>query len=400
MRKGEDIMQKLYYENPYIFEWEAKVVNQREKDNFYIVELSTTSFYPEGGGQPRDYGTIDGIEVVDLFEENDTICHVVNKKIEKNTVKCKIDFERRFDHMQNHTGQHLLSSIFIELYNAPTNSFHLGDDYVSIDVGLENITDEMVKRVEDRVNELIFKNIQVKSYILDYDEAKKLPLRKLPPTDFNIRIVEIDGIDYSPCCGTHVKSLGEIGMVKILKTEKYKNITRVYFKCGRRLLKDFQEKNLIINNLNKKLSVPQNEILIKVDSMQNEIKKLSKELNLQKEINSEYIAKDLIDNYDGDIITKIFEDKTFDEIQMIGNKASLLCDKIFILSSIPDKKIILTHNGKIKLNCGQIFKEVLPNFNGRGGGGSKFAQGSFEDMTDINNFIENLIEKIKKESLT
>ncbi|SHE38298.1 alanyl-tRNA synthetase [Caloramator proteoclasticus DSM 10124] len=400
MRKGEDIMQKLYYENPYIFEWEAKVVNQREKDNFYIVELSTTSFYPEGGGQPRDYGTIDGIEVVDLFEENDTIYHVVNKKIEKNTVKCKIDFERRFDHMQNHTGQHLLSSIFIELYNAPTNSFHLGDDYVSIDVGLENITDEMVKRVEDRVNELIFKDIQVKSYILDYDEAKKLPLRKLPPTDVDIRIVEIDGIDYSPCCGTHVRNLGEIGMVKILKTEKYKNMTRVYFKCGRRLLKDFQEKNSIINNLNKKLSVPQNEILVKIDLMQNEIKNLSKEFNLQREINSEYIAKDLINKCEGDIISKVYEDKLFDEIQMIANKISSLCSKVVILSSIPDKKVILTHNGNIKINCGQIFKEILPNFNGRGGGGPKFAQGSFENMNDINNFIENLIDKIKNESLT
>ncbi|WP_159431440.1 alanyl-tRNA editing protein [Caloramator proteoclasticus] len=393
-------MQKLYYENPYIFEWEAKVVNQREKDNFYIVELSTTSFYPEGGGQPRDYGTIDGIEVVDLFEENDTIYHVVNKKIEKNTVKCKIDFERRFDHMQNHTGQHLLSSIFIELYNAPTNSFHLGDDYVSIDVGLENITDEMVKRVEDRVNELIFKDIQVKSYILDYDEAKKLPLRKLPPTDVDIRIVEIDGIDYSPCCGTHVRNLGEIGMVKILKTEKYKNMTRVYFKCGRRLLKDFQEKNSIINNLNKKLSVPQNEILVKIDLMQNEIKNLSKEFNLQREINSEYIAKDLINKCEGDIISKVYEDKLFDEIQMIANKISSLCSKVVILSSIPDKKVILTHNGNIKINCGQIFKEILPNFNGRGGGGPKFAQGSFENMNDINNFIENLIDKIKNESLT
>ncbi|WDC84731.1 alanyl-tRNA editing protein [Caloramator sp. mosi_1] len=177
-----------------------------------------------------------------MFEENDTVYHVVDKKIEKNNVKCTIDFERRFDHMQNHTGQHLLSSVFITLYDAPTNSFHLGDDYVSIDIGLENITDEIVKNVEDRVNELIFKNIPVKSYIVNNEEAKKLPLRKLPPTDVNIRIVEIEGIDYSPCCGTHVRNLGEIGMVKILKTEKYKNMTRVYFKCGKRLLRDFQEK--------------------------------------------------------------------------------------------------------------------------------------------------------------
>ncbi|WP_203636223.1 alanyl-tRNA editing protein [Thermobrachium celere] len=389
-------MQKLYYENPYIYEWEAKIINQREKDSFYIIELSDTAFYPEGGGQPRDFGTIDGVEVVDLFEENGIVYHVVNRRIEKQIVNCKIDFKRRFDHMQNHTGQHLLSSVFIELYDAPTNSFHLGDDYVSIDVGIENITDEIVQKVEDRVNELIFKNIPVKSYIVNFDEAKKLPLRKLPPTEVDIRIVEIEGIDYSPCCGTHVKSLGEIGMIKILKTEKYKNMTRVYFKCGRRLLKDFQEKNTIINNLNKKLSVPQNEVILKIDSMQNEIKNLTKELNLQKEINIEYIAKELINDSEGDVIPRIYEDKKFDEIQMLGNKTSSLCDKPVILASIPDKKVILTHNGKINLNCGQIFKEILPNFNGRGGGGPKFAQGSFEDIRNINDFIQVLIDRVKE----
>ncbi|WP_040683843.1 alanyl-tRNA editing protein [Thermobrachium celere] len=389
-------MQKLYYENPYIYEWEAKIINQREKDNFYIIELCDTAFYPEGGGQPRDFGTIDGVEVVDLFEENGIVYHVVNRRIEKQIVNCKIDFKRRFEHMQNHTGQHLLSSVFIELYDAPTNSFHLGDDYVSIDVGIENITDEIVQKVEDRVNELIFKNIPVKFYIVNFDEAKKLPLRKLPPTEVDIRIVEIEGIDYSPCCGTHVKSLGEIGMIKILKTEKYKNMTRVYFKCGMRLLKDFQEKNTIINNLNKKLSVPQNEIILKIDSMQNEIKNLTKELNLQKEINIEYIAKELINNSEGDIISRIYEDKKFDVIQMLGNKTSSLCDKPVILTSIPDKKVILTHNGKINLNCGQIFKEILPNFNGRGGGGPKFAQGSFEDIRNINDFIQVLIDRVKE----
>lgn len=146
------------------------------------MELSETAFYPEGGGQPRDFGWIDEIVVVDLFEENDRIYHVLNQKIENERVHCKIDFERRFDHMQNHTGQHLLSAIFIELYDAPTNSFHLGEEYISIDIGLENATDEIIKKVEDRVNNLIFKNIPVKSYILNFEKAKKLPLRKLPPT--------------------------------------------------------------------------------------------------------------------------------------------------------------------------------------------------------------------------
>ncbi|MGB9812886.1 MAG: alanyl-tRNA editing protein [Thermovenabulum sp.] len=377
---------RLYYYNPYIYEWNAYIVNQIEKDSNYIVELSETAFYPEGGGQPRDFGWIDGIEVVDLFEENDKIYHVLKQKLEKNNVYCKIDFERRFDHMQNHTGQHLLSAVFLEMYDAPTNSFHLGDDYLTIDIGLDNINDEIIRNVENRVNELIFKNIPVKSYTITKEEIKNLPLRKLPPSDVNIRIVEIEGIDYSPCCGTHVKSLGEIGMVKILKTEKYKNMTRVYFKCGKRLLRDFQEKNNIINNLIKLLSVPQNEITIKIESLQNEIKNLTRQLNSQKELNAEFIAKELLKDAD-DRIIKIFEDKPFEEIQLIANKLSSLKDILILFASIPDKKVILSHNGNLDINCGKLFKEILAKFNGRGGGSPKFAQGSFEKVEDIYKFI-------------
>ncbi|KRQ87459.1 Alanine--tRNA ligase [Caloramator mitchellensis] len=387
-------MQKLYYENPYIKEWEALVVNQIEKDGKFIVELSETAFYPEGGGQPRDFGSIDGIEVIDLFEDSDKIYHVLDKKIENEKVLCKIDFERRFDHMQNHTGQHLLSAIFIELYNAPTNSFHLGEDYISIDIGLENASDETVKIVEDRVNSLIFKNIPVKSYIINLEEAKKLPLRKLPPTDVDIRIVEIEGIDYSPCCGTHVKNLGEIGMLKILKTEKYKNMTRVYFKCGKRLLKDFQDKNTVINTLIKNLSVPQHEILPKIDQLQSDIKNISKQLSLQRELNAEFIAKEIAASSLENNIVQIFEDKSFEEIQLIANKTASLIDKAILFASLPDKKVILAHGGNLPLNCGQIFKENLPKFNGRGGGGPKFAQGSFDDREKIKKFVAFIGEYI------
>lgn len=378
---------RLYYQNPYMSEWEAKIINQIEKGGLYLIELSETAFYPEGGGQPRDFGWIDGIEVVDLVEEDKKIYHVVKEKINKDIVTCKIDFERRFDHMQNHTGQHLLSAVFLEMYNAPTNSFHLGDDYLNIDIGLENIDEEIIFYVENKVNELIFKNLPVKSYIVNIEEAKKLPLRKLPPTDVDIRIVEIEGVDYSPCCGTHVKSLGEIGMVKIIKTEKYKNMTRVYFKCGKRLLKDFQEKNNIINILIKNLSVPQSEILLKFDSLQNEIKTLTKQLNSLKELNAEFIARELLSESKENKIIKIFEDKSFEEVQTIANKLTSLKDHLVILASLKDKKVVLAHNGNLNINCGKIFKEELTKFNGRGGGSPKFAQGSFETINDLNDFI-------------
>ena len=163
----------------------------------------------------------------------------------------------------------------------------MGEDYTSIDISLSEVTPKMVKEIEDKVNEIIYKNVEVKTYLKDIEEAKKLPLRKQPKVDEDIRIVEIDGVDFCPCCGTHVKRTGEVGILKIIKTEKSKGATRIYFQCGRRAFEDYSKKHDVISTLNETFSANENTLLKKVEKYledvkekENQIKELKKELVL------------------------------------------------------------------------------------------------------------------------
>jgi alanyl-tRNA synthetase len=382
--------EKLYYENPYLMEWEAKMLDIVERDGKVLVLLDRTAFYPEGGGQPEDRGFIDNAEVLYVFEEDKVVYHVVDKKPDNDSVKCRLDFRRRFDLMQQHSGQHLLSSVFYDYYKGETSSFHLGEDYVSIDISLSEIPEQTIKDVEDKVNEFIYRNLQVKTYFVDKDELSKLPLRKFPKVEEDIRIVEIDGKDYSPCCGTHLRSVGELGVIKIIKTEKYKGATRVYFKCGRRALEDFQLKQDIVMSASKILAVDLEGLQEKVKSILQEYQSNQKQTKELKEKLYSYEAKDIMQKAPRKVIVESFSERSFDEVQGLGRAILESGDYILILSSEADKKLWFAYNGSFDIHCGKIFKENLLKFNGKGGGGEKQAQAAFGDTAKLFEFEEFL----------
>lgn len=371
------MIEKLYYNNPYMKEWEAQVLEIVERDGKLLVLLDKTAFYPEGGGQPADKGFIENTEVVHVLEEDKDIYHVVNKRPEKAIVSCKLNFNRRFDLMQQHTGQHLLSSVFYDKYKGETSSFHLGEDYVSVDISLPDITEKIIKEVEEIVNNLIYNNFQVKTYMIDKEQLVNLPLRKFPKVDEDIRIVEIDKIDYSPCCGTHLRSLGELGIVKIIKTEKYKGITRVYFKCGKRAFDDFRLKQDIVANASKMLAVDLESLQDKIKANVEELKNNQKEIKELKESLYVYEARDILKYAQSKVIIKSFQDKNFEDIQNIGRVILQAGEYVTILSSLKDKKLWFAHSGSFDIHCGRIFKEHLHKYDGRGGGGDKQAQAGF-----------------------
>lgn len=388
-------MERLFYDNPDLFEFEANTVEIKERDKRFYLVLDKTAFYPEGGGQPSDRGFIDGIAVLDVLEEGETIYHVLPSKPKNKLVKCHVDRERRFDLMQQHTGQHLLSAVFYSLYEGETSSFHLGEDYVSIDISLTEITRDMLYQVESVTNEYIYKNLKIKSYIIDGDEIPRLPLRKLPSVSENIRIVEIDNFDYSPCCGTHVSTTGQIGIIKIVKIEKYKGVTRVYFKCGKRAFKDYSQKHDIVSNISASLSTPETELAPRVEVLLTEVKSSNKSLKELKEKLLAYETRELLSTLKSKLLCQAFNDKSFEDLPMIvrlGNEAG---SYIYILTSLPDKKLLFAHSGEFNLSCGKIFKEHLGSFNGRGGGSDKQAQAGFNDVKDLLEFQEFLKEKVK-----
>lgn len=385
--------EKLFYRDSYLSQCEAEVKDVINKDGKILVILDRTPFYPEGGGQPSDLGEINGVKVLHVYEENDIVYHVVEKTIEDKKVLCKIDFNRRFDHMQQHSGEHLLSGVIFKLYKGNNKGFHLGEEYVTVDIDIDGMTDEMLKTAEDEVNSYIYKNREICTYVVSKEDSKKFPARKQINVDEDLRIVEAKDMDCCPCCGTHVLRTGEIGIIKIIKSERYKGMTRIYLNCGIRALKDFQNKQSIITNLNKHLSSDENNLVQRVESQSLEIEKLKRELNGFKKMIAENEAEIIMKNFSSKVILKNYEDKSFEDIELIAAALSSK-NNILILSSLKDKKILFINNSDSDISCGKLFKDNIKEFNGKGGGNAKRAQGSFENEENIINFSEFLNKNI------
>lgn len=389
---------KLFYNNPYITEFTTEVTQIKVIDKKYHLVLKETAFYPEGGGQPCDLGEIDGINVEYVYEEDNVVYHVLNENVSREVIFCTVDFRRRFDHMQQHSGEHLLSSILLKLYNGKNVGFHLGTDYVTLDISIPNFSKEMAKIVEAYANEIIYKNIPIKCYIVERDDLSKIPIRKETAISEDIRIVEISKVDYSACCGTHVNTTGEIGLIKIIKTEKYKGNTRIYFKCGERALKDYSNKHDTITGLMKLLSSDEGNILNSVENLNNAVKENSKTIRELKERIYKIETDMLMEEFHGEIYKNVFSDKSFEEIDCIGK---LISDKslIVLLCTTMENRILFLVPKMSPINCGELFKNYIKEFNGKGGGSNNRAQGSFsttEELLRFYNFVENYISNIKK----
>ncbi|MBZ2175753.1 alanyl-tRNA editing protein [Schnuerera sp. xch1] len=284
--------EKVYLENPYLRKIGARIIEKKYRNNKYYIKTNKTIFYPNlSGGQPGDKGTINGVEVLDTYEDGEDIIHITKDNIHSDRAMLSIDWENRFDYMQQHSGQHLLSSVFYKLYNGETIGFHIGGKYVYIDINIPQINKDEIKKVEKFANKIIFSNFNIKSYIVKKEEIDKIPVRNEPTITSNIRIIEIDEIDFSPCCGTHVRNTGEIGIIKIRKVESYKNNMRVEFVCGSRALKDYSWKSDYIEDISYLLSSKDTDAKDKVKKLYNQKIVLEKENKILKEKLYKYRSK-------------------------------------------------------------------------------------------------------------
>lgn len=381
---------KLYYESAFIREWETKVSRIEEKaDGLYLV-LEQTAFYPHGGGQPCDTGTISGIPVLDVILEGGEVFHKVESLPGGAEVSCKLDWERRFDHMQQHSGQHLLSAVFRELCGAMTLSFHLGTDYATIDVELTELSPARLLELEAEVNRQIYLNRSITSYFVSGEELAGLPLVKQPTVTENIRIVEIEGIEYNACGGTHVPSTGAIGMIKLLRADKQKGNIRVTFKCGSRALAEFNDNVRILGALSAKFNTGKDEIMDRIEKMEQEQKQLHAELTALKEQNDSYAAGELLaaQEQGSRIIAQTYEHKSLKDLQSFAVKLTALTDLPVLLLSATENKLVFAQSGNAGLSCGAFFKEHLGGFGGKGGGSDKLAQAGFTDWEQALAFYE------------
>jgi alanyl-tRNA synthetase len=414
IKRRKILTERLYYEDSYLKEFRAKILKKIKIDNQPAVVLDETAFYPTSGGQPHDKGVIQDVPVVEVVEEGDEIIHILKEELKEeinSEVVGKIDWERRFDHMQQHSGQHILSAAFEKLWNADTVSFYLGDEICTLDIMKDNITSEEVKKAEILSNNIVLENKPIKVYFVDQERANELNLRKIPPQKEDIRIVEIKDFDVCACCGTHCGTTGEVGLIKILKWEKRGVKIRLDFICGKRSLKDYYWKNELIKNISNKLTIKDTELGEAVERMLEERKETRKELREIKEKLQDYEAKDLINKSslrnDGiKIINKVFEESNFQEVRVLVQKIIDLDDGVVVLAGIKNKgegegvKILFACSRVLKYDMNGLIREAGKFIEGRGGGAPNFAQsgGKKAEGTEnaLNFALEHFQEFIKK----
>ena len=239
--------ERLYYNDSHLIEFEARVVNTSDRvSGWTAVTLDRTAFYPTGGGQPSDTGTLNGTRVVECIDDEDNgVLHVIQGRAPEigAPVRGRIDWVRRLDHMQQHTGQHILSQAFVTLFKAPTRSFRVLEDSCEIDVNLSNPTTEVIERAVELANNVIWEDRAITIKNVSSEEAAKLPLRKDPARSGELRLIEIDGFDLTPCGGTHAYRTGEVGMIAVRHWERAKGLTRIEFVAGMRALADYRRAN-------------------------------------------------------------------------------------------------------------------------------------------------------------
>lgn len=401
-RIDNSMTEKLYLNNPYLREIDARIVEKIYKDGKYYIKLNRTIFYPHlSGGQPGDKGTINGVEVLEVYEDNMEIIHVTKDNIHSDKVMLNIDWDNRLDNMQQHSGQHLLSAAFYKLYNGETIGFHIGEDYVYIDVTLSELTEEEAKKVEIYANRIIFSNFDIKSYYIEKKDIDKIPVRKQPSLSSNIRIVEIDNIDFSPCGGTHVRQTGEIGLIKIRKWEKYKGNIRLEFVCGNRALEDYGWKNKSVNDISLLLSSKDKDIYGKVKTLLDQKIALEKENRILKDEIVKYEGKELLRNAlkvkNKPFISKIYTDKDLKEINAISAFLNNISNGILIFGSNKDNKgqFLVSVPKDSNINVKNILKELSNDFEIKGGGSNNSVQGGckIEDLELFLNKFSNIIKE-------
>ena len=292
--------ERLYYSDSHLIEFDARVVDVTERvSGWTAVVLDRTAFYPTGGGQPSDTGTLNGSRVVECIDDGDNgVLHVVQgaTPAKGEEVKGRIDWSRRLDHMQQHTGQHILSQAFITLFKAPTKSFRVLDQSCEIDVDLHNPTAEMIERAVELANNVIWEDRQITIRNVSSGEAALMPLRKESSREGELRLIEIDGFDMTPCGGTHAYRTGEVGMIAVRSWVRAKGLTRIEFVAGIRALADYRRANKSAREIAALFSTGRDDAPALAEQLQHENKELHRRVRELEEVFAEGEAQKLLND--------------------------------------------------------------------------------------------------------
>jgi len=390
---------RLYLNDPYQRSFSSRVKERISENVFHHVVLEQSAFYPTGGGQPFDTGTINGVKVVEVTVRDDgAVLHRLEHELSDEVVQGEIDWERRHDHMCLHTGQHVLSQAFRAKFGIGTVSFHLGEDTVTIDLDRKGVSQSEILEAEREANRIVRECRTVKAWFPTSEEMDGLAIRKLSEKAGEaVRLVEIADFDRCGCGGTHVTNTGEIQIIKVLGTEVKNGLTRIHFTAGPRAIKDYAKKHEIVSTLTSNFSLTQDEIVPSVQKYQDTIKRGQKEFEQAKRIIAEYRAKELlgratltnIGSSEVQLVKEILDASTDDPRALIHSLVGHP-NVLAILITPGDTGTIVVGSScevKAKLLLQELFSESGA---GRGGGNDKVAQGS---MALREGEVKKLLEK-------
>ena len=396
-------MEKLFYIDSYIKNFTAEIEEVKEVDDKFHVLLNKTAFFPGGGGQYCDLGIIDNINVLDVYEENDKIYHVLEKKPNRiHKVKCEIDWDRREYGMQHHFGQHIISACFNNEYKAKTVGFHLGKDFSTVDIeGL--FKEEDILKIEKMCNEIIRENITVEFLNITKKEAKKLKIKEdLSKLGDNIRVVKIDDIDMNLCCGVHMKNTLDLRVIKIKKFEKYKKATRIEFLCGTKAIEEMLKRENYLNKICKLLSSNEEDAYKSIENLNNKLNEVNKENRRLEEIISNYEVKEMIESAEKinnmNVIVKVYENKTINYMNKIANKIIEKENNIGLFALKNDDKLNLLFacsKNLEKMDMNILLKDSIKLIDGKGGGSKVLAQGGGKNNSNLDSLFDYVKIKIK-----
>ena len=371
------VTERLYYTDSYLREFRARVTG-RSADGRRIY-LDRTAFYPASGGQPHDFGTIAGVALEDVIDEGERIAHVAAARVSGDEVECRIDWERRFDHMQQHSGQHLLSAVFIERLGFPTVSFHLGQESSTIDLETATLDGSQVVEAERRANEAVFENLPLA--VTFENAAATRDLRKPSEREGTLRIVTIEGLDRSACGGTHVTRTGEIGPILLRKLEKIRNTVRVEFLCGSRAVRRARADFEALSRVSRLFSGALDEVPALV-AAQMEAARVSDKLRRKLETElagyqgRELYAATAPDNAGTRRALRRLPSGNLEDLRTLAQSFTSQPKAVFAAASDNPPAVLLAASEDSGIDAGKLLKAALTAAGGRGGGNQRTAQGS------------------------
>ncbi len=371
---------RLYYTDPYLREFDATLIDTVSHDGKTALVLDRTAFYPTSGGQPYDVGCFRDVRVLDVIDAEDgRVLHIVDRAPSATALHGAIDWTRRFDHMQQHTGQHVLSAAFDRVLGARTESFHLGMEWSTIDLNRE-LTPKEIARAEDEANKIVWEDRDVRIRFVEAAEATSLGLRKESKREGTLRLIEVDDFDRSACGGTHVSRTGAIGVIVVAATERFRGGSRVTFLCGGRALAGYRALRDVVDQGGRILSVGAAELPAAVERLQTEGKDLRKQL---KDFQTKLAAHegDALADASTAVGTVRLALAALPGWDAAGLKtiASRIIERpghaAVLVGGPSPAPIVVARAADVPLDSGAVLRTLVERHGGKGGGRPEFAQG-------------------------